>query len=123
LKNVRVLVTDDEASARGLMSQVLVSEGADVMTASNAKEAVAICARWRPAVLVLDIGMPGEDGYELLATLRAKGCDSDAPAIAVTGYARDEDRERALAAGFQAHISKPYDIEALVKLIGSLARR
>jgi signal transduction histidine kinase len=123
LKGVRVLVTDDEASARGLMSQVLVSEGADVMTASNAKEAVTICTRWRPAVLVLDIGMPGEDGYALLESLRVKGCDADTPAIAVTGYARDEDRDRALAAGFRAHISKPYDIEALIRLIGSLAKR
>ena len=123
LKGVRVLVTDDEASARGLMSQVLMSEGADVMTASNAQEAVKICSRWHPAVLVLDIGMPGEDGYALLESLRAKGCDSEAPAIAVTGYARDEDRNRALAAGFQAHIGKPYDIEALVEMIVSLSRR
>jgi PAS domain S-box-containing protein len=122
LKNVRVLVTDDEASARGLMSQVLMSEGADVMTASNATEAVTICSRWRPAVLVLDIGMPGQDGYALLESLRAKGCGSEAPAIAVTGYARDEDRERALAAGFQAHNGKPYDIESLVKLIATLTR-
>jgi CheY-like chemotaxis protein len=124
LKGVKVLVTDDEASARGLMSQVLVSEGADVMTASSAKEAVAICTRWRPAVLVLDIGMPGEDGYALLRNLRGKGsAPCGAPAIAVTGYARDEDRERALSAGFEAHVTKPYDIEELVKLIGSLARR
>ncbi|HEX2828533.1 MAG TPA: response regulator [Burkholderiales bacterium] len=123
LKGVKVLVTDDEASARGLMSQVLVSEGADVMTASNAKEAVAICTRWRPAVLVLDIGMPGEDGYALLGNLRGKGAACEAPAIAVTGYARDEDRERALSSGFQAHISKPYDIEELIKLIRSLARQ
>ena len=122
LKGVRVLVTDDEASARGLMSQVLMSEGADVMTASNAQEAVKICSRWHPAVLVLDIGMPGEDGYALLESLRAKGCDSEAPAIAVTGYARDEDRDRSLAAGFQAHISKPYDIESLVKMIVALSR-
>jgi PAS domain S-box-containing protein len=122
LKGVRVLVTDDEASARGLMSQVLVSEGADVMTASNAKEAVAICTRWRPAVLVLDIGMPGEDGYALLSNLRGEGQGCEAPAIAVTGYARDEDRERSLSAGFQAHMSKPYDIEALVKLIAAMSR-
>jgi CheY-like chemotaxis protein/nitrogen-specific signal transduction histidine kinase len=121
LKGVRVLVTDDEASARGLMSQVLVSEGADVMTASSAREAVAICTRWRPAVLVLDIGMPGEDGYALLGGLRGTHSCA-APAIAVTGYARDEDRERALSAGFQAHISKPYNIEELVKLIATLSR-
>ena len=122
LKGVRVLVTDDEASARGLMSQVLSSEGADVMTASSAKEALAICSRWRPAVLVLDIGMPGEDGYALLGRLRSEPGGSGAPALAVTGYARDEDRNRALSAGFQAHISKPYDVDAVVKVIAGLAR-
>jgi CheY-like chemotaxis protein len=74
-------------------------------------------------VLVLDIGMPGEDGYALLGNLRGKGAACEAPAIAVTGYARDEDRERALSSGFQAHISKPYDIEELIKLIRSLARQ
>jgi PAS domain S-box-containing protein len=122
LKGVRVLVTDDEASARGLMSEVLVSEGADVMTASSAKEAVAICSRWSPAVLVLDIGMPDEDGYALLERLRSDASGSRAPAIAVTGYARDEDRSRALKAGFEAHISKPFDVDAVVKLIAGLAR-
>ena len=121
LKGVRVLVTDDEASARGLMSQVLMSEGADVMTASSAKEAVAICSRWQPVVLVLDIGMPDEDGYALLARLRANGQGCGAPAVAVTGYARDEDRTRALDAGFEAHVSKPYDVDQLVKTIAALA--
>ncbi len=124
LKGLRILVTDDEASARGLMSQVLVSEGADVMIASNAAEAIAICTKWRPVVLVLDIGMPGEDGYALLQRLRSSASHcSHVPAIAVTGYARDEDRDRATAAGFDAHISKPYDVEELVRMIAAFARR
>jgi PAS domain S-box-containing protein len=123
LKGLRILVTSDDASACGRMSKVLVSQGADVMAASNAAEAIAICSKWRPTVVVLDIDMPGEAGHDLLQRLRASGPQcSHVPAIAVTGYARDQDRDRATAAGFQAQLSKPYDVEELARLIATLAR-
>jgi CheY-like chemotaxis protein len=122
LKGTRVLVTDDEASARDLMSQVLQAHGAVVKTASNSAEAFAMWSEWKPALVVLDIGMPVEDGYTLLERLRAHPFRTGpaVPAIAVTGYAQEADRDRALAAGFQAHIAKPINVERVVGIIAQL---
>jgi PAS domain S-box-containing protein len=120
LKGARILVTDDEPSARALMSQVLMSEGADVMTAENASQALEICVRWRPALVVLDIGMPSVDGYSLLQQIRESVHSNSIPAIAVTGYAQEEDRRRALNAGFQVHITKPFDVDEIVAKIARL---
>jgi len=119
LNGLRLLVVDDEPAALGLMQHMLQSEGAIVRTAANAAEALASFKEWRPAALLLDIGMPGEDGYSLITKLR-EHAQGTIPAIAVTGYARTEDRDHALAAGFQAHMSKPVDPDALVELIRSL---
>jgi PAS domain S-box-containing protein len=124
LSGVRVLAIDDEPAALDLMNEILAAEGAVVRAAASAPEALTIIQEWRPQVLVLDIGLPGEDGYDLLHRLRehpvARG--HSFPAIAVTGYARDTDRDRALRAGFVAHIPKPYDPESVVKTVGRLAQ-
>ncbi len=119
LNGLRVLVVDDEPAALGLMQHMLQSEGAIVRTATNAADALRSFSEARPGVLLLDIGMPREDGYSLIGKLR-QHADGSVPAIAVTGYARTEDRERALGAGFQAHLPKPVDPNALVELIRSV---
>jgi CheY-like chemotaxis protein len=120
LKGVRVLVTDDEESARDLMSQVLTSEGADVMTAADGDEAARICGKWKPALVILDIGMPAADGYEVLRRLR-ETAERPFVAVAVTGFARDADRARARAAGFAAYVTKPYDVDHVIALIANLS--
>ncbi|HZS03522.1 MAG TPA: ATP-binding protein, partial [Blastocatellia bacterium] len=125
LKGVRVLVVDDEADARDLLSVVLAQSGAEVKAAASAAEALTAIEQWRPHVLVSDIGMPVEDGHALIRRLRALGPERGGltPAVALTAYARSEDRLRALSAGYQMHVAKPVDPEELAAVIASLAGR
>jgi CheY-like chemotaxis protein len=125
LDGLRVMVVDDEAESRELLFAMLNNRGAEVKACASAAEALVALARWRPAVLVSDIGMPGEDGYTLIRRLRAldPARVGDIPAVALTGYARNEDRMRALAAGFQMHVSKPVEPVELIVIIASLAGR
>jgi len=124
LNGLRVLVVDDEADARELMRMVLRSSGAEVMAAANAEEALEQVEQWHPDILVSDIGLPGDDGYVLIQKLRAREAvrGRSIPALAVTAYARAEDRTRALAAGFQMHVAKPLEpadfVAAIVSLVG-----
>ena len=122
LRGIRVLVTDDEEDARDLVATVLGMHDADVVTAASADEAILQIARHAPAVLVSDIGMPGADGYALIARVRALPTKaSTIPALALTAYARGEDRRRALAAGFQTYLAKPADPDELVRVVLELA--
>jgi signal transduction histidine kinase len=125
LNGIRVLVVDDDESNLQMISQVLRLHGATVMEASSSAAALEIAGSWGPQALILDIGMPGKDGYELLSDLRgAVGTGPDAlPAVALTGFATREDVQRALEKGFQAHVAKPFDVEGLCHLIGKLAQR
>lgn len=125
LADVSILVVDDEPGAAQLMTQVLKSEGAVVKTASDARTASALFTAWQPDVLVLDIGMPGEDGYSLVRRLRSalEPGSRPIPAVAVTGYASSADRDRALAAGFDAHLTKPFDVDELLDVLERLLRR
>jgi signal transduction histidine kinase/CheY-like chemotaxis protein len=109
LEDLCVLVVDDEEDARDLIETVLVQCGATVLTAASAEKALAAIEREKPDVLVCDIGMPGEDGYALIGKVRALagGRGADLPAVALTAYARETDRQRALGAGFQVHLPKP----------------
>src|SRR5204863_7568310 len=111
LRGLRVLVVDDEADARELMRMILRSSGADVMAAACAEEALEQVEQWHPDILVSDIGLPGDDGYMLIQKLREQQAQQGRaiPALAVTAYARAEDRTRALAAGFQMHVAKPLE--------------
>jgi PAS domain S-box-containing protein len=122
LDGLRVLIVDDEADARELMRMVLRSAGADVMAAACAEEAFEQVERWHPDILVSDIGLPGDDGYMLIQKLREQQAQHGRaiPALAVTAYARAEDRARALAAGFQMHVAKPLEPADLVAAIASL---
>ena len=121
----RVLVVDDEPDARDLVRELLLHCRAQVLTAGSSDEAMAIAARERFDVLVSDIAMPGEDGYRLLARLRALGPERNGavPAMALTAYARPEDEARALDAGFQLHCAKPVEPSALIAKVADLARR
>jgi CheY-like chemotaxis protein len=96
-----------------------------VRAAGSAQEAFQEVRRWRPHVLVADIGMPVEDGYSLLRRVRALSASEGGsiPAAALTAYAQDEDRQRALAAGFQEHVAKPVPPERLASVVARLASR
>jgi CheY-like chemotaxis protein len=111
LGGISVLVVDDEADARDLLQRLLQDAGASVRTAGSAAEALAQLRAVQPDVLVSDIGMPEVDGYQLMQLVRALPPQSGGrvPAIALTAFARDEDRARALAAGFDAHLAKPLE--------------
>jgi CheY-like chemotaxis protein len=123
LKNIRVLVVDDELDSRELVRRLLTDRGAEVTLASSVDEALAAFAAQPPDVLLSDIGMPDKDGYDLIRGIRAlgDGAGSRVPAIAVTALARADDRKRAMLAGFQTHISKPVDPGELIAVVASLA--
>jgi PAS domain S-box-containing protein len=125
LDGLRVLVVDDEEDARELLAAGLGQCGADVTTVSSAQEALGALARGQFSVLVSDIGMPGEDGYELIRRVRALPAEGGGrtPAVAVTAYARTEDRLRAMRAGFEMHVSKPVELTELIVVVANLARR
>lgn len=119
LDGLQVLVVDDEPDVRSLLKRLLEDRGARVRLAGSAAEARAVCAEWGPQMLVSDIGMPGEDGFSLLRGLRSEGWN--VPAVALTAYARREDRDKALAAGFQQHLTKPVEPNLLLQTVAELA--
>ena len=125
LAGLQVLVVDDEADTRELLRAVLEQCGSEVRTAGSAAEALALIAESKPDVLVSDIGMPEEDGYELIGKVRGleAGLNERVPAIALTAYARLEDRIRALNAGFQVHVPKPIEPAELIAVVASLTGR
>jgi PAS domain S-box-containing protein len=125
LSGLRVLVVDDEADARNLVQQLLEECGARIFTAAGVDSALALIRRERLDLLVSDIGMPGADGYELLERIRDLE-DPDLaslPAIALTAFARSEDRTRALRSGFLLHLSKPVEPAELIATVASVANR
>jgi PAS domain S-box-containing protein len=125
LDGLRIVIVDDDADAREMLMSMLVRAGAEVKACEAARDALETIEQWRPFALVSDIGMPDEDGYFLIRELRARQPErgGDIPAIALTGYARSEDRTRALAAGFQTHVAKPVESAELIMVIASLAGR
>ena len=120
-----MLIVDDEADARQIISTMIAQTGAEVRTCESAHEALQTLEEWRPDVLMSDIGMPGEDGYSLINKVRSLPAErgGHTPAAAFTAYAREEDRNRALAAGYQMHIAKPVSSSQLVAMIAHLAGR
>lgn len=125
LSGIRILVVDDSPDALDLVKRVLSECDAEVLTASSAVEAMALIESFRPDVVVSDIGMPDVNGYELLRKVRALPSERGGaiPAIALTAFARSEDRTRALRAGFQMHVSKPVEPAELVATVASVVRR
>jgi signal transduction histidine kinase/ActR/RegA family two-component response regulator len=125
LDGLRVLVVDDEADARELVATLLKQCGVEVTAVASASEGLEALQQLKPNVLVSDIGMPQEDGYALIRKVRALDAQQGGqiPAVALTAYARAEDRIRALAAGFQLHIPKPVNSQELVAVVANLAGR
>ncbi|MDP9003035.1 MAG: ATP-binding protein [Myxococcota bacterium] len=123
LTGVAVLVIDDEADARELIEVVLRNAGATVLSAASAEQGVALVKSGRPNVIVSDIGMAGRDGYQFIREVRGLTAadGGKTPAIALTAFARSEDRTRAMLAGYQVHVAKPIEPQELVAAIGSLA--
>jgi PAS domain S-box-containing protein len=122
LEGVRVLVVDDEGDARELLQRLLEGAGARTAVAGSTGQALALVGEQRFDVIVSDIGMPGEDGYQLIRRLRERHDAAALPAVALTAYAREEDRAKVIAAGFQQHLAKPLDPVRVVSTIASLIR-
>ena len=122
LAGLRLLVVDDELDAREWVGRVLEDSGASVRLLDSATDALAQVAEFRPHVLISDIGMPGTDGYQLIRQLRGmdESLGGATPAIALTAFARNDDRARALAAGYQMHLGKPIDEDELVAAVASV---
>jgi signal transduction histidine kinase/ActR/RegA family two-component response regulator len=122
LAGVQLMVVDDESDARMLIEDILRNAGARVVSAASAREAMLKFSQEQPDLLLSDIGMPGENGYDLVKQVRALPIENGGgvPAIALTAFARPEDRSRALAAGFQLHLAKPVEQGELLAAVSSL---
>ena len=121
-QKLHVLVAEDDADSAAAVTAILRLHGCETRTAATASECLRITGEWHTDVLVCDIGLPDDDGYGLLRRLRNLPGGEKTPAIALTAYARAEDRVRALAAGFVAHLSKPLDPVSLLREIASAVR-
>ena len=102
-----------------MLASSLRENGYDVQTAYTGPDGLRIAQNWRPDIVLLDIGLPGLDGYEVARRLRTKESTQSARVIALTGYGRDEDIARAREAGFDAHLTKPVDFKDLIKVMAS----
>ena len=125
LAGTRVLLVEDEEDARAMLKALLESYGASVEAVGSAAEAWQTLECGGCDVLLSDIGMPEEDGYSLVARVRGHGAGrvSLTPAVALTAYARDHDRERSLAAGFDAYLPKPVEPSELLEVLAGLLKR
>jgi hypothetical protein len=125
LAQIEILIVDDDGDARDLLALLLESRGATVLTVSSVTEALEAINEHRPDVLLADLRMPEEDGYSLIRKLRAREREQDSarlPAIAVTAYASAADREQAIAAGYDGHVAKPINPDALTRAIANVAK-
>ena len=118
----RVLLVEDNADAREMMSMLLELHGCDVRRAEDGLAGISLARSWLPQLAFIDIGLPGMDGYEVARTLRADAATRNLYLVALTGYGTDADRQRALDAGFDRHITKPLSREALEAALAALPR-
>ena len=124
LTGLRVLLVEDEADARELLTLTLRVSGAEVQAVDSARQALMDLQTFKPDVLLSDIGLPVESGYDLIQKVRAlPSASGRIPAVALTAFATEKDRQRALASGFQVHLSKPVEPQALIAAIDQLVRR
>jgi signal transduction histidine kinase len=117
--HLHVLVAEDDADSAAAVTAILRLHGCETQTAATASECLRITGEWTPDVLICDVGLPDDDGYGLLRRMRNLPAGETLPAIALTAYSRPEDRAKALAAGFRAHLSKPLDPESLLREISN----
>jgi CheY-like chemotaxis protein len=118
----RVLVVDDNPDAADLLGEALTIVGHEVRTAHDGPSALQLVDAFVPDIAFLDIGLPAMDGYELASHLRQIPALASTPLVAITGYAQDSDRQRALASGFAEHLAKPLDLARVVECLERLAR-
>lgn len=123
LEGLSVLIVDDDTDTLEMFSTMLSLQGARVRTATSAAEALEKLDQWRPDILVADIGMPDEDGYEFIRKVRRQPHSKDTPALAVTAYSSIHDRNRALSAGYHMHLAKPIELLEFVEAVANLAGR
>lgn len=125
LEGLRILVVDDDVDTLELITFILEEYQMQVTTAASASEALDSLTRSLPHIMISDIAMPGEDGYSLIRKVRNLEAESGGhiPAIALTAFAREEDRILALDAGFQMHVAKPVDPFELVAVVAKLAEQ
>jgi CheY-like chemotaxis protein/anti-sigma regulatory factor (Ser/Thr protein kinase) len=125
LDGVRVLLVDDLAEARDLITFALASNGAEVRTAASAAEGLSVIGEWQPDVILSDIAMPGEDGYAFIRNVRRLSEENggNIPAAALTAYVGGKEYRRSFEAGYQAYITKPVDWAELITIVASLAGR
>ena len=121
LKGLKVLIVDDESDGRNLVRRFLDESGATAALAASAAEAQTLLPSFVPDVIISDIGMPIQDGYEFMRAVRVQGLKT--PAVALTAFARPEDRLRSIQAGYQVHLRKPVEATELIAVIASLAGR
>jgi CheY-like chemotaxis protein len=123
LTGLAILLVDDDPDNTELLAILLETAGADVRTAADARlalEKLDADAAWRPTLLLLDIGLPGLDGYDLLGAIRQRPGLSAVPAVAVSAYAYEKDKQRAIDVGFRMPISKPYDAVEIIDRLADL---
>jgi signal transduction histidine kinase/FixJ family two-component response regulator len=121
LSGLKILVVDDEPDARAMMHRLLESCKATSVEAEGAIEAMRLVGEDKPDLILSDIGMPGTDGYEFIREVRRQGIT--VPAVALTAFARNDDRVRSIHAGFQAHLAKPIEAAELLALVASMTVR
>jgi CheY-like chemotaxis protein len=120
LRNLRVLVVDDEDDSRELMATILRRAGAEVACAAGLASCIELFSTWTPDVVVSDLAMPGGDGCELIRELRRR--EPNVASLSVSGFTAEDDAERALAAGFDVHVGKPVDAAELVEAVYEASR-
>lgn len=123
LAGVNILLVDDDADTLELMTTALTSRQASVTAVGSAEEAMKIIASRKPDVLISDIAMPGEDGYGLIARVRSLDDSQSIQAVAITAYAKEEDRDRVLSSGYQEYLAKPIELSELVSVVAKAAKR
>jgi CheY-like chemotaxis protein len=124
LSGLHVLVVDDDEDTLELMTTALTSRKAQVTAVGSAGAALDVIKYSRPDVLISDIAMPEEDGYGLITKIRSLEAGVSAiPAVAITAYAKEEDRDRALASGFQIYLAKPVEVSELISVVARAAKR
>ncbi|MBD1821084.1 response regulator [Cyanobacteria bacterium FACHB-DQ100] len=117
LEQINIFVVDDDPDTRDLLRFMLEDEGANVTVATNAKEALSLLEKELPTILVSDVAMPEMDGFQLIGLVRELPQGAELPAIALTAYAREEDRLQAINAGFNDYLTKPIDPVELMRVI------
>ncbi|HZS45791.1 MAG TPA: PAS domain S-box protein [Blastocatellia bacterium] len=122
ISGLQILIVDDEADTREMLQTLFEQCQATVETAASASKALEILDRWLPDIIIADIGMPGQNGYELIRQIRTRGPEAGGriPAVALTAFARVEDRVKALGAGYQMHVAKPVEPGELISIVASL---